>query len=94
MNTNFYTLWFDLTGIRTRVYRFSSRRSIHSTTDQLKHFIKYTLRMSSQLNLLSKKAPKYLTTLLVSINPELVAILSSANSYLEVLENHTPLVFL
>ena len=33
MNTNFYSLWFDPTGNRTRVYyRFSSRRSIHSTT--------------------------------------------------------------
>ena len=34
MNTNFYSLWFDSTGNRTRVYRFSSRRSIHPTTDQ------------------------------------------------------------
>ena len=34
MNTNFYSLWFDQTGNRTRVYRFSSRRSIHSTTDR------------------------------------------------------------
>ena len=31
MNTNFYSLWYDPTGNRTRVYRFSSRRSIHST---------------------------------------------------------------
>ena len=30
-----WSLWFDLTGNRTRVYRFSSRRSIHSTTDRL-----------------------------------------------------------
>ena len=35
VNTNFYSLWFDSTGNRTRVYRFSSRRSIHSTTDRL-----------------------------------------------------------
>ena len=35
MNTNFYSLWFDPTGNRTPVYRFSSRRSIHSTTDTL-----------------------------------------------------------
>ena len=35
VNTNFYTLWFDPTGNRTRVYRFSRRRSIHSTTDRL-----------------------------------------------------------
>ena len=34
VNTNFYSLWFDPTGNRTRVYRFSSRRSIHSTTDR------------------------------------------------------------
>ena len=33
VNTNFYGLWFDSTGNRTRVYRFSSRRSIHSTTE-------------------------------------------------------------
>ena len=36
VNTNFYSLWFDSTGNRTRVYRFSSRRSIHSTTDRSK----------------------------------------------------------
>ena len=35
VNTNFSSLWFDPTGNRTRVYRFSSRRSIHSTTDRL-----------------------------------------------------------
>ena len=34
VNTNFYCLWFDPTGNRTRVYRFSSRRSIHSTSDR------------------------------------------------------------
>ena len=46
MNTNFYSLWFDPTGNRTRVYRFSSRRSIHSTTDRL-----YVLRYLRHLNL-------------------------------------------
>ena len=35
VNTNFYSLWFDPTGNRTQVYRFSSRRSIYSTTDPL-----------------------------------------------------------
>ena len=35
VNTNFYTLWFDPTGNRTQVYRFSRRRSIHSTADRL-----------------------------------------------------------
>ena len=34
VNTNFYRLWFDPTGNRTRVYHFSSRRFIHSTTDR------------------------------------------------------------
>ena len=34
MNTNFYSLWFDPTGNRTRVYCISIRRSIHSTTDR------------------------------------------------------------
>ena len=36
VNTNFYSLWFDPTGNRTRVYRISSRRSIHSTTDRIR----------------------------------------------------------
>ena len=35
VNTNFYSLWYDPTGNRTQVYRFSSRRSTHSTTDRL-----------------------------------------------------------
>ena len=34
VNTDVYSPWFDPTGNRTRVYRFSSRRSIHSTTDR------------------------------------------------------------
>ena len=37
MNINVYSLWYDPIGNRTQVYRFSSRRSIHSTTDRLKH---------------------------------------------------------
>ena len=36
VNTNFYSLWLNPTGNRTRIYRFSSRRSIHSTTDRFK----------------------------------------------------------
>ena len=35
VNTNFYSLWFGPTGNRTRVYRFSSRRSINSTTESI-----------------------------------------------------------
>ena len=35
VNTNFYSLWFDLTGNWNSVYCFSSRCSIHSTTDWL-----------------------------------------------------------
>ena len=31
---NFYRVWFDPTGNRTRVYRFSNRRFIHLTTDR------------------------------------------------------------
>ena len=42
MNTNFYSLWFDPPGIRTQVYRCSSRRSIHSTTDWLKYVSQFT----------------------------------------------------
>ena len=34
MNTNFNCLWFDPTMNRTWVYRFISRRFIHSTTDR------------------------------------------------------------
>ena len=34
VNTNFFILWFDLIGNRTRVYHFSSKRFIHSTTDR------------------------------------------------------------
>ena len=30
----FFNLWFQATGNRIRVYRVSSRRSIHSTTDR------------------------------------------------------------
>ena len=33
VNSNFYSVSFDPTGIRSLVYRFSSRRFIHSTTD-------------------------------------------------------------
>ena len=33
VNTNFYTLWFDSIGNRTRVYRSSCKRFIYSTTD-------------------------------------------------------------
>ena len=36
MNTSFYSLWFDPTGNRTRVYCTSNRRFIHSTTDRFK----------------------------------------------------------
>ena len=36
VNTNFYSLCFDLTGNQTRFYRCSSRHSTHSTTDRLK----------------------------------------------------------
>ena len=32
LNSNFYSLWLDPIGNRTRLYSFSSRRSIHSTT--------------------------------------------------------------
>ena len=37
-NTNFCSLWFDPTGNCTQVYRFRSRRSIHSATDRLIHY--------------------------------------------------------
>ena len=33
-DTNFWSPWFDPTGNRTKVSRFSSRRSIHSTTNR------------------------------------------------------------
>ena len=47
MNSNFYSLWFDPTGNRTQVYRFSSRCSIHSTTERLlKRFISCIIHMA------------------------------------------------
>ena len=39
MNINFYSLWFDPTENRTRVYRFSSRRSFHSTADRNRFYL-------------------------------------------------------
>ena len=39
-NQFFYSFWFGPIGNRTRVYRFSSRRSIHSTTDRLVIYLK------------------------------------------------------
>ena len=47
VNTNFYSLWFDSTGNRTRVYRFSSRRSIHSTTDRYRYGTLWKLNWST-----------------------------------------------
>ena len=35
VNAKFYGFWFDLTGNRIQVYRFSSRRSIQSTANWL-----------------------------------------------------------
>ena len=34
MNTNFYSRWIDSFGNRSRVYRFSNKLSIQSTTDR------------------------------------------------------------
>ena len=38
VNTNSYSFCFASTGNRTRVYRFSSRRFIHSNTDRIPSF--------------------------------------------------------
>ena len=70
MNTNFYSLWFDPTGNRTPVYRFSSRRSIHSTTDWL---IKgFTNTMLLLLLLCAQRSPRlffyYFQSFLTSIS--------------------------
>ena len=43
VNTNFYSIWFDPTGNRTRVYRFSSRPSIHLTTNRFSKLFRATL---------------------------------------------------
>ena len=47
LSQHFYSLWFDPTGNRTRVYRFGSTRFIRSTTDRLlrksKHHVPLTL---------------------------------------------------
>ena len=52
VSTNFYSLWFDPTGNRTRVYRFSSRRSIHSTTDIIYQCIYFNLVRAITMNIL------------------------------------------
>ena len=46
VNINFYSLWFDPHGNRTRVYRFTSRRSICSTSDRLKLYALSNLERS------------------------------------------------
>ena len=38
MNTNFYRFWFDPIGNRTRVDRYTGRRSIHSTINSMTYF--------------------------------------------------------
>ena len=50
--------------------------------------------MSFRFKILSKKTLKYLTTLLIVINPEVDAILNSADSFLKVLGNNRLLVFI
>ena len=50
VNTNIYCVWFDSPGNRTCVYRFSSRRSIHSTTDRL-NFLPPHRKMNIRLSL-------------------------------------------
>ena len=44
------SLWFDPTGNRTRVYRFSNRRSIHLNTDRLNDVI-YTAKQFREQSL-------------------------------------------
>ena len=39
----FYSFWFSLTWNRTQVYRFSSKRSIHSTTKRSFDFMSHIL---------------------------------------------------
>ena len=62
VNSNFYSLWFDPTGNRTQVYRFSSRSSTHSTTDRLfkfvfwRHKINYKRRKKNRWNIVGKAA--------------------------------------
>ena len=61
VNTNFYGFRFDLTGNRTHVHCFSSRHSIHSTTDRYKWNIinqDFTIRIISlaATNLIFEKA--------------------------------------
>ena len=51
MNTILYCLWFDPTWNRTRFYRFSSRRSIHSTTDRLNAHILLKITLPLFLNI-------------------------------------------
>ena len=69
MNTNFYCLWFDATGNRTWVYRFSSRCSILSISDHFMFillFIVYGNYLSQDKLLYYVFVPKiYLTLNLV-----------------------------
>ena len=45
----FNSLWYYPTENRTRVYRFSSRSSIHSTTARLKNQIQFTISVEDVL---------------------------------------------
>ena len=53
MNINFYSFWFDPTGNRTWVYRFTSKCSIQSTTYQLKFFFELEVSISSSASVSS-----------------------------------------
>ena len=52
MNIIFYSFWFDPTENRTQVFRFSSRRFIHSITDWLNvdHWLRVDLVFFSHSN--------------------------------------------
>ena len=48
MNINLSSLWFDLVCDLTRVYRFSSRRFIHLTTNPTNSYRKKILRFAGK----------------------------------------------
>ena len=74
----FYCLWFDPTGNRTRVYRFSSRRSIHSTTDRCEgrprgHILKsLALALASKVKSLALALASKVKSLALASKPQVL----------------------
>ena len=59
MKSNFCSLWFDQTGNRSRLYRFSSRRSINSTRDRLSLYFVFAVVPQENDSCRESKVPEY-----------------------------------